>query len=319
VAAAAGAAGLLLTVLPAGIASAGTSGTPGSLQATVAQANALSNQIDQLGQEYDDLRIQQQQAQQEAVTAKVVATRDEKALKAGQLEVAQLADQGYMTGSLDPTIQLLQTSNPQVFLNRSSILLELENEQSGKVNLLAQAEAAANRAKATAAQEQSQATTLAAQMSGKVNQIQSAENKLNSQAFAQALAIYQQTGQYPDVAVTGDSVGAQALRWALTRLGDEYVWGAAGPDEFDCSGLVMWAYAHVGISLLHFTGDQWMEGEHIPQSEIEPGDLLFFYNLGHVGMFVGNGLMVDAPSAGQVVQIQSIPWGSFDGAVRIVA
>jgi peptidoglycan DL-endopeptidase CwlO len=319
-AAAAAAAGLLAVVLPGGIASARPAGNPGSLQATVAQANALSQQIDVLSQQYDDLRIELQQAQAEAVVAKVTAARDEKALKAGRVSVAQIADQGFMTGGVNPTIALLQSSNPQKLLNNSSILLELEHQQGGKVSLLAQAEAAALRAKKTAATEQTQAAKLAAQMQSKVAQIQAKENVLNSKAFAQALAIYQQTGSYPNIAVSGDSIGAQALREALSRVGDPYVWGAAGPSSFDCSGLVMWAYGKVGVSLAHFTGDQWTEGEHISRSQLEPGDLVFFFaDISHVGMYIGNGLMVDAPSAGQDVQVQPIFWSAYVGAVRIIA
>jgi peptidoglycan DL-endopeptidase CwlO len=320
VAAAAGAAGLLAIALPGGIASAEPAGTPSSFQATVAQANALSNQIDELGQQYDDLRIELQQAQAEAAVARETAARDQKALKAGQAAVAQIADQGYMTGSLDPAIQLLQSPDPQQFLSTSSILEELQHQQGGKVSLLSQAENAALRARQTAAQEQTQATKLAGQMQAKVNEIQAKENVLNSKAFAQALAIYQQTGHYPSVAVNGDSLGSQALRAALTRLGSPYVWGGAGPSVFDCSGLVMWAYAQVGVSLEHFTGDQWNEGEHIPTNQLEPGDLVFFFaDISHVGMYIGNGLMIDAPSQGQVVQIQPIFWNAFVGAVRIVA
>jgi cell wall-associated NlpC family hydrolase len=157
-------------------------------------------------------------------------------------------------------------------------------------------------------------------MSKKVAVIQAKEDVLNSSAFSQAMTIYDRTHVYPTIQLTGDSVGVQALKWALTRIGDPYVWGAAGPDAFDCSGLVMWSYAHVGISLEHFTGDQWNEGEHIPRSELEPGDLVFFYpTISHVGMYVGNGLMVDAPTQGQDVQIQPVMWDSFVGAVRIVA
>jgi peptidoglycan DL-endopeptidase CwlO len=317
-----GVAGMFAVALTGGTASAQPAGTPSSLQATVAQATALSNQIDVLGQQYDYLNIQLQQAKAMAAAAKLTAARDEKALKLGQTQVAQIAAEGYMTGSVNPEIELMQSSNPQTILDRSSILQQLSYEQGGKVNLLSQAEAAANRATQTAAQEQSQASKLAAQMSAKVAAIQNKENQLNSQVYAQALAVFQQTGSYPNIAVTGDSVGAQALKAALTRIGDPYVWAAAGPDEFDCSGLVMWAYEQVGIQLQHFTGSQWDEGEHIPESELAPGDLLFFFNLGHVGLFISwddGGLMVDAPSAGQDVMIQQIPWGSFDGAVEIVA
>jgi cell wall-associated NlpC family hydrolase len=105
----------------------------------------------------------------------------------------------------------------------------------------------------------------------------------------------------------------------MTRRGDPYVWGAAGPSEFDCSGLVMWAYAQVGISLPHYTVSQYNMGEHISRSQLEPGDLVFFYaGIDHVGIYLGGGLMVDAPSSGQLVQVQPVMWNVFVGAVRIV-
>jgi cell wall-associated NlpC family hydrolase len=82
----------------------------------------------------------------------------------------------------------------------------------------------------------------------------------------------------------------------------------------------MWAYAQVGISLMHFTVDQWNEGEHISRSELEPGDLVFFFpTISHVGLYIGNGLMVDAPTFGIPVHVEPVYWGSFVGAVRIVA
>jgi peptidoglycan DL-endopeptidase CwlO len=315
----ASAATLASFALPSGIGSAASAGTPTSLQKTVAEANSLSNQIDVLSQQYDALRIELNEARSEAAIAKETGQRDQQALGAGQAQVAQIADQGYMMGSFNPTIELLQSPDPQEFLNRASIMEQLAYQQGGTVSLLASAEAAADRAKKTAAQAEKQATGLAAAMSKKVNEIQAKENVLNSSAFSQALAIYDRTGSYPNIAVTGDSLGEQALRWALSRLGDMYVWGAAGPTTFDCSGLVMWAYAHVGISLEHFTGDQWDEGEHISRSQLEPGDLVFFFaDISHVGMYIGNGLMVDAPTFGQPVQIQPL-LPEYVGAVRIVA
>jgi peptidoglycan DL-endopeptidase CwlO len=310
---------LVSFAMPSGIGSAASAGTPTSLQKTVAEANALSNQIDELGQQYDALKIELTEARSEVAIAKETGQRDEQALGAGQTQVAQIADQGYMMGSFNPTIELLQSPDPQEFLNRASIMTQLAYQQGGTVSLLATAEAAANRARQTAAQEEKQATELAAAMNKKTSEIQAKENVLNSSAFSQALAIYDRTGSYPNIAVTGDSLGEQALKWALTRLGDAYVWGAAGPTTFDCSGLVMWAYAHVGISLEHFTGDQWNEGEHISRSQLEPGDLVFFFaDISHVGLYIGNGLMIDAPTFGQPVQIQPL-LPQYVGAVRIVA
>jgi cell wall-associated NlpC family hydrolase len=286
----------------------------------LAKANALAQQIDSLSQQYDGLRIQLQQAQAEAALAKQDAARDQRLLAQDQSYISAIAVENYMSGGLDPAMQLLETSSPQDLLNRASIMTQLEQENGDKVSLVAAANSAAVRAQGAAAQQQRRAKSLAAAMASKVSQIRQKEDFFNSQAFQQAAAIYTQTGHYPNIHPTGDSVGVQALRWALTKTGDPYVWGAAGPSAFDCSGLVMWAYAQVGISLAHFTGDQWNEGEHISRSELEPGDLVFFYpDIGHVGLYVGNGLMVDAPTFGQPVQVQPVFWSAYVGAVRIVA
>jgi cell wall-associated NlpC family hydrolase len=317
----ASAATLVSLVLPSGIGSADSSGgsPSSSFQAIVAKANQLSNAIDALSQQYDALKIQLTEARLESKIAQETAQRDELALSDGQAAVAQIAAQAYMTGGLDPSIQLLQAPDSQQVLNRASIMLQLSHEQTGTMSLLASAEGAANRARQTADQQAARADQLAAAMNKKVGQMQAKENVLNSSAFAQALTIFQQTGHYPTPTITGDSLGEQALRAALTRIGDPYVWGAAGPSSFDCSGLVMWAYAQVGISLDHFTGDQWNEGEHISRSQLQPGDLVFFFaDISHVGMYVGNGMMVDAPTFGQTVQIQPVFWSAFVGAVRII-
>jgi cell wall-associated NlpC family hydrolase len=323
VAALLGSAAICAAVLPGGVAS-GATATPGSsnpsLDATLAKANALSQQIDSLSQQYDGLKIQLQQAQAEAALAKLDAARDQRLLAQDQSYISAIAIEGYMSGGMDPAMQLLETSSPQNLLNRASIMTQLEQENGTKVSLVAAANTAALRAQGAAAQQQRRAKALAAEMASKVNQIQQRENFFNSQAFQQAASIYQQTGTYPNIHPTGDSVGVQALKWALTKVGDPYVWGAAGPSAFDCSGLVMWAYAQVGISLMHFTGDQWNEGEHISRSELEPGDLVFFFpTISHVGLYIGNGLMVDAPTFGIPVHVEPVFWSSFVGAVRIVA
>lgn len=310
-------------LLPTAIAGASTATSPTgnpTLDATLAQANQLAQQIDALSQQYDSLQIQLTQAQAEARLARQNAARDLGVFAQDQDSIAAIAVESYMTGGLNPTLQLLSTNSPQSLLNRASIMSQLQRENGAKVSLVASAETQAQRAEAAAAQQEHRATQLTAEMQSKVAAIQQRENFFNSQAFAQAAAIYQQTGQYPNITVSGNSVGVQALRWALSRVGDPYVWGAAGPNAFDCSGLVMWAYAQVGISLLHYTGDQWNEGEHISRDQLEPGDLVFFFSdLSHVGLYVGNGLMVDAPTFGIPVHVETIYWGAFAGAVRIVA
>jgi len=118
--------------------------------------------------------------------------------------------------------------------------------------------------------------------------------------------------------------GDVAANWALSQLGRPYLWGGAGPEAYDCSGLTMEAWAHAGVSLLHWTGYQWEEGPHVPLNDLQRGDLLFYAtNTGdpstihHVGIYIGNGMMVDAPYTGAFVRIDSIyAPGGLIGAVR---
>jgi cell wall-associated NlpC family hydrolase len=306
--------GLALQSSSAG--AAGGDPTP-SLSVLLARAAKISNEIDVLGQQYDALRIQLASARAQMRVARQTELRDRRLLALYQSSVAGIAAAGYMAGGINPTLQLLESSNPQAMLNRASILAELQHQNTTKINLVAAASSAAQRASEMAVQEAEQATKLSAAMRVEVAKIQAKENVLNSAVYARALAIYQRTGHYP-VHLNGDSIGVEALRWALTRLGAPYVWGAAGPWAFDCSGLIVWAYGKIGISLMHFTGDLWNEGEHISRSQLRPGDLVFFFaDLGHVGMYIGNGMMIDAPTFGQPVQIQAVFWSAFAGAVRI--
>jgi cell wall-associated NlpC family hydrolase len=122
----------------------------------------------------------------------------------------------------------------------------------------------------------------------------------------------------PHPAPVSGSLEYRAMKEALTRVGDPYVWGAAGPGAFDCSGLVAWSYAQEGRYEPHFTGDLWNEGYHVSSSELVPGDLVFFYSgHSHVGIYIGGGQMVDAPHTGTDVKVQPVDWSNYSGAVRI--
>jgi cell wall-associated NlpC family hydrolase len=111
-------------------------------------------------------------------------------------------------------------------------------------------------------------------------------------------------------------VAMVALRAAMTRLGEPYVWAAAGPDTFDCSGLVRWAFGKAGLKLLHYTGFQWEEGRHIAATDVLPGDLILFYrSVSHVGIYLGAGWMLNAPYTGQYVNVVPVH-GEVAGIVR---
>jgi cell wall-associated NlpC family hydrolase len=109
---------------------------------------------------------------------------------------------------------------------------------------------------------------------------------------------------------------------AMSQLGTPYVWAGAAPGGFDCSGLVMWAYAQVGVALPHSSYAQYGYGVPVSKDQLQPGDLVFFDGLGHVGIYIGGGQFVHAPHTGDVVKISSLgeDWyaSTYVGARRIL-
>ena len=306
-------------LLQPGASDAGTTLPQPSLSALVAEAKLLSNQVDSLSQQYDGLQIQIANAKTQERLAKLAAARAQKAMAGSQLAVSQLAAMGYMNQGYDPTLQMLTSGDPSLFLNQASTVLEINNQAGMRLTNLQKTQVASQRAQVTAQEEIATVNQLQGQINSKVKAIQSKLDILNSSAMAQAMAIFDQTGSYPNVILPeATNVGTTALRAALTQRGKPYVWGAAGPDSYDCSGLVVWAFAQEGISLPHYTGSLWNSGMHVSRDQLEPGDLVFFFaDISHVGIYIGNGLMVDAPSAGQDVQVQAVFWDAYVGAVRI--
>ena len=114
-----------------------------------------------------------------------------------------------------------------------------------------------------------------------------------------------------------------AVAWALRQVGKPYQWGASGPDSFDCSGLVMAAYRAAGIHLPRTSRQQWYAGPHVSPGELRRGDLVFFAEdpsdpatIHHVGLYVGDGMMVEAPYTGATVRVASVGRDDYIGAVR---
>lgn len=123
------------------------------------------------------------------------------------------------------------------------------------------------------------------------------------------------------VAASKPAIGAIAFAYA--KLGTPYVWGGNGNPGFDCSGLMKAAYASVGVTLARVANEQWYDGPHIPKDQLQPGDLVFFANdlgdpetIHHVGMYVGNGWMLDAPHTGASVRFDPIDEADYFGATR---
>jgi cell wall-associated NlpC family hydrolase len=112
-----------------------------------------------------------------------------------------------------------------------------------------------------------------------------------------------------------------AINFALAQVGKPYVWGAAGPSSYDCSGLTMASYAAAGIHLPHSSLMQYNYGTHVSYGSLRPGDLVFFYHpIGHVAMYIGHGMLVSAPQTGQDVMVVPLKYFMSDyvGATRLV-
>jgi len=121
-------------------------------------------------------------------------------------------------------------------------------------------------------------------------------------------------------APSSGSLGERAVALARRELGVPYVWGGESPSGFDCSGLVQYAYARLGVELPRVAAAQYGAGHHVSRSELRPGDLVFFDHLGHVGIYVGGGMFIHAPHTGTVVQISSLSgWyaETYVGATRV--
>ncbi len=288
----------------------------------------LSDRVEKLHVEIETLTEQYNGQREKYKTAKKAADAAQKTLADSQADLAakrakavMLAQNAYITGGLNRSLTFMQSDDPEKFLDRAATTHALETQQSEEVNQLLKAMDAATRAEAGAKTRMEELRTIVADLDAKRDKITSLVTKTESSLFRRALGEAGQPGTRAvrvNLPIPGAGKAAAAARWALTQQLKPYVWGAGGPSSYDCSGLVMAAFRRVGISLPHYTGDQWTAGRHISREEMRPGDLVFFYSdLHHVGIYIGGGMMVHAPRTGDVVRVAALGNRPFAGAVRI--
>ena len=153
-------------------------------------------------------------------------------------------------------------------------------------------------------------------------EIEAAEARERAAAAAAAAAegtsgIFATGGVPADPAPAPNPRAQKAVDAALSQTGKPYQWGASGPDSYDCSGLTMWAWNQAGVSLPHNSGAQYNATPRVPRSDWQPGDLLFFGSpIHHVGMYIGNGQMVEAPYSGNRVRVVPASRSDYVGAGR---
>jgi peptidoglycan DL-endopeptidase CwlO len=157
-------------------------------------------------------------------------------------------------------------------------------------------------------------------LEAEVSRLQAAEAAAQlAQAASQARSLGHRgspaNDNFPD---PGIPAHGNVVQYAESRIGCPYVWAASGPRAFDCSGLMMWCYGKIGISLPHSSSAQYSSGPHVSRKDLQPGDLVFFGRSGihHVGMYVGGGEMIEAPYTGARVRRASAFRGDYAGACR---
>ncbi|WP_030163719.1 C40 family peptidase [Spirillospora albida] len=276
------------------------------------QATKLADQLEQLTEQYNGLRVKFQQSQRAAKVAAANAERQEKTLEVIRQKVGTVAATTYMQGGSDPAITFVASKDPQAVLDQAATLHYFATRDSSQVQSLMRAMQAAQRARKSAEERARQVEKLRTDLDAQRKKVTQLYEKVRGRL------VKKDPSQLAKLPVVGTGKAAQALRFAMTKLGRPYVWGAEGPSTFDCSGLTMWAYKQVGISLPHYTGSQWNAGTHISRGQLQPGDLVFFYSdLHHMGMYVGDGKMIHAPQTGDVVKIAPIGGRPYAGAVRV--
>jgi cell wall-associated NlpC family hydrolase len=181
------------------------------------------------------------------------------------------------------------------------------------------AEADASAAIQTAAVQQQQLAATLAQVKGDVARLVSAEKATAAVKVFETFTVTNSLDFTPLAPLPPPVSPTQAaIQAALAQLGKPYVWGATGPDSFDCSGLMQWAWAQVGIHIPRVASDQQSWSTPVPISQVQPGDFVFFGNPAyHVGMYIGNGMMVDAPHTGAFVEVVPVWWSDLAGFGRV--
>jgi len=292
------------------------------------QVDTLNQQAEVATQQYDQAK--EKTATQRTKTNQLLAQVAEKTQKMNESRrvLGQFAAEQYRNGGLDETTQLLLSDDPAGFLNQTHLLdrLSTTQEQALQTFKVQQEQASIQRGQATASLQELTTSQgkLATQKKNVQAKLASAQKLLNSLNAAERakLAAMQPKSSTSNASYTynGPASGraAAAIQFALSQRGKPYVSGGTGPNSYDCSGLTMAAYKAAGITIGRTTWDQVKDGTAVSESDLRPGDLVFFYSgISHVGIYLGNGNVVHAPHTGATVEIAPMSWMPFAAARRI--
>ena len=306
--------------------------TETKLKDAKAQVEALEEQEDVIGEQYAAAAQAYAESKDRLKVLRAdIATQQAKVEALGQ-QVRAIALIQFRNRDVDPTVQIFTSGDPDTMLDRLStadkvgedMKATLAQHEAEQANLTDMQRTEAAESAALAEQEQKVAA-LKKDVQEKVDQAQALVLQLTSRQRAElndaeGKQIDLDPGDVGDVTPNAKILGA--IKYAVSRVkGGQYVWGAAGPRNFDCSGLMLAAYRSVGVSLPHSSQAQSRLGHAVSRSELKPGDLIFWYHpIHHVGMYIGNGKIVHARNTRADLVVQTLasypaPWA---GARRIL-
>ena len=318
----------------------GTTGAGAAAAPTIGQVkakvNSLQAKIDSIGQQYDAANQEFGSAQARLAQVQKQAANAQAGYDAARAQLAAVAVSVYENSNQTSVLGLLSSGDPASVLSEASLVLQVagtHNEEATRFLTAAQTLASVREQRQRTEQGIAQIRAqLAAQKTSLNKLLASSKATLDSLTAAQQAQVTAdtvggttsssgQSGATP-MAYTGPT-GTQAdkaVAFAYAQLGKPYVYGATGPDSYDCSGLVQAAWAAAGVSIPRTTFEQWDSLPHIPVSQMVPGDLVIYDGEGHVAIYVGNGYIIDAPQTG--LDVEKIPmdtgWyaSTFVGAAR---
>jgi peptidoglycan DL-endopeptidase CwlO len=288
-----------------------------------ADVDRLYHEAEIASERYNDIRLRVDRSRKELTTLRRDLRRQKQVADDVREEVAATVVARYQGQAFSSTAQVLLSQDPDAFLETLSTVAAHDEQQAQLM------EAYAVQAQRLQLRQQAMRRELAGmrtdedrleRQKGKIEaKAAEADELLASLEAEQRQALAEaQTAEAEQAAPSPASGGAVAVvDFALAQVGKAYVWASAGPGSYDCSGLTMMAWAQAGVSLPHSSGAQMSAGTPVSESELLPGDLVFYYSpVSHVGIYIGNGQIVDAanPSTGvRVATLHSMP---YSGAVR---
>ena len=304
------------------------------------QVAELRHQAEEAGEAANDLRDDITAAKSRVNAVNNGIARQQKQVDAIKTQIGALAVANYQQSGMTTTAQLLLSRDPDQFLTQASTARAFAGQQNAVLQKFQTAQGKLTDLQAAAQTElaalntvQNKQNDLKKKLQNNLDKAEKVLDKLTEDerrklAAEEAAEEEEARSQRPSRSgeergseeippVPASGRGAIALNYALAQLGDPYVWGADGPDSFDCSGLTMAAWKRAGVSLSHSSRAQTGEGRSVSRSQLQPGDLVFFYSpVSHVGLYYGDGKIVHASRPGSPVKISPISQMPYSGAVR---